>query len=197
MLLEKPEAVRSAPRRRSDNVLPSALLSQTELLAIFDPNRERAEDKYLDLYHKLVRYFAWNRKFEPEDLAQEALKRGLNRLQQGQKITVQNPESYFFGVARNLLRESWNTQANEPLEDHVPAPVLPLFRNLNREEQAVFLTECLRNLPENELEMLMAYTQGEGEAWARKAGLQPTTLRSRIHRIRKRLENLALAKGAA
>ena len=190
MRLDKAGALRSEKlKRAADSVLPR-VLSRAELLMVLDPDPSRAEDRYADLYHKLVRYFRWNRLSEPEDLAQEAVKRGLARLQQGQTITAENPESYFFGVARNLLREGWNARAEVPwAEEQVPPP-LPLFRNLVREEQIVFLAECTRDLSCRELEMLMAYMAGEGESWARKAGMQPATLRSRIHRLRKRLEAL-------
>jgi len=169
----------------------AVILSRDDLLAIFDSNPGRAEDKYLALYRKLVRYFAWKRQSDPEDLAQEALKRGLNRLQCGQRITTDNPESYFFGVARNLVREGWATMAEEQLDLHKPGPFLSSFRNLHRVEQRIFLAECLGGLPEDESAMLMAYAQGEGLAWTQKTGLPPATLRSRIHRLRKRLETLA------
>jgi DNA-directed RNA polymerase specialized sigma24 family protein len=146
------------------------------------------------LFHKLTRYFEWNRKTDPEDLAQEALRRGLNRLQQGQKITAENPESYFFGIARNLIREGWNSRPEEELAAQEQKAVPSSFHNLHLAEQLVFLKECLRELTKKDLQMLLAYVDGDGEAWARKTGMPPATMRSRIHRIRKRLEKLAMFK---
>jgi RNA polymerase sigma factor (sigma-70 family) len=174
--------------------LQPATLSRSQLLAVFDANAGRAEEKYLELFHKLVRYFEWNRRSDPEDLAQEALKRGLKRLQQGQKITAENPDSYFFGVARNLIREGWNSRSEEELPEHERQAAPPSFHNLHRAEQLVFLKECLRELSRDDLHMLMAYVDGEGEAWARKAGMPRPTMRSRVHRIRKRLEKVALSR---
>jgi DNA-directed RNA polymerase specialized sigma24 family protein len=165
--------------------------SRTALLAIFDSNQDRAEEKYHQLYEKLVRYFAWNRSSEPEDMAQEALKRGLTRLREGKQITAENPESYFFGIARNIVRESWNALKEKPYLGQVQERDLPLFCNLNRGEQVVFLKECLRGLSRDDVEMLIAYLQGNGKTWAREAGLRLSTLRSRVHRARKRLELLA------
>jgi DNA-directed RNA polymerase specialized sigma24 family protein len=175
---------------------PSApiLLSRSELLAIFDPNPAHAEEKYQELYQKLVLYFEWNRRPDPQDLAQETFRRGFTRLQQGQTITAEKPESYFYGIARNLVREGWSARFIEQLGDLEPFPAPATFHNLTREEQLVFLKECLRDLPKNELGMLVAYLEGEGEAWARKAGILPATLRTRVHRIRKRLERLAISK---
>lgn len=174
--------------------LQPVALSRSQLLAIFDANAERAEEKYVELFHKLSRYFEWNRRSDAEDLAQEALRRGLNRLQQGQKITAENPESYFFGIARNLIRESWNLRPEEELATDKQKPVPSSFHNLHRAEQLVFLKECLRELTKRDLQMLLAYVDGDGDAWARKTGMPPATMRSRIHRIRKRLEKLAMFK---
>jgi len=169
-------------------------LSQTQLLAILDPDPGRAEARYVELHQKLVRYFEWNRAAEPEDMAQEALMRGFARLQEGQKITTDDAAGYFVGIARNLVREGWIARKDESLGDQQPLAAQPLFRNLNPSEQVVFLRQCLRDLPENDFEMLMAYVEGNGEAWGRKVGLEPGTLRLRIHRLRKRLENMARTK---
>ena len=170
------------------------MLTRSQLLAVFDPDPKRAEARYLELHQKLVRYFEWNQVAEPEDLAQEALKRGFTRLQEGQKITTDDPAGYFFGIARNLVREGWSIRKTEPLEDQ-PLPIAqPSFRSLNPSEQLVFLRQCLRNLPKDDVEMLIAYVEGNGEAWGRKVGLEPGALRLRIHRLRKRLESLASDK---
>jgi len=170
-------------------------LSRIELLTVLDPDPGQAEAKYIDLHQKLVRYFEWNRSAEPEDMAQEALKRGFTRLHEGQKITTDNPAAYFFGIARNLVREGWSLRRTEQLpqqlEDHPLFTVKPSFQTLNPSEQAVFLQQCLRGLPKDEFEMLMAYVEGNGEAWGQKAGVEPGALRLRIHRLRKRLEKLA------
>jgi DNA-directed RNA polymerase specialized sigma24 family protein len=170
------------------------LMSRSELLAVFDPDPAHAEEKYLELRQKLVQYFEWNRRPDPQDLAQETFRRGFTRLQQGQKITAEKPENYFYGIARNLIREGWSARVIEQLGDQEPLPAAATFHNLAREEQLVFLKECLRDLPKNELRMLVAYLDGEGEAWARKAGIPAATLRTRVHRIRKRLERLAISR---
>jgi DNA-directed RNA polymerase specialized sigma24 family protein len=169
-------------------------LSQNQLLAVFDSDPKRAEERYRELHQKLVRYFEWNQAADPEDMAQEALKRGITRLQEGQRITTDDPAGYFFGIARNLVREGWNARKTEPLEDQPLPSAQPSFRSLNPSEQAIFLRQCLRTLPKDDMEMLIAYVEGNGEAWGQRAGLEPGALRLRIHRLRKRLESLAGAK---
>jgi DNA-directed RNA polymerase specialized sigma24 family protein len=170
-------------------------LSRSELLAILDSDPARAEEKYRELYQKLARYFEWNRQTDPEDLAQEALKRGFGRLQEGQKITVDDPAGYFFGIARNLLRERGNSRKTEELDDDQLARSQPLFHGLAMHEQLVFLKECLRKLPGEDVSLLSAYVEGESEAWGKNAGVSPGTVRMRIHRIRKRLEELMNVRG--
>jgi DNA-directed RNA polymerase specialized sigma24 family protein len=170
------------------------MLSQSQLLAVFDPDPKRAEERYLELHQKLVRYFEWNRAAEPDDMAQEALKRGFARLQEGQTITAQDPAGYFFGIARNLVREGWSVRKTEQLEDQPLLAAQPSFRRLNPSEQAIFLRQCLYTLPKDDREMLIAYVEGNGDAWGRKAGLEPGALRLRIHRLRKKFEAMADAR---
>lgn len=167
------------------------MLSQTELLSIFDSDPSRAEEKYQDLYNNLVRYFQWNQKEEPADLAQEALRRGIARLHQGQKITISDPAGYFFGIARNLVRETWKTRPQEQLQDEEFPEVRSSSHDLNPAEQRIFLKECLSHLSREELGMLLAYVDGNTEDWGQKAGVSPVALRIRVHRLRKRLEKLA------
>src|SRR5262249_1229567 len=165
-------------------------LSTNDLLVIFDSDPERAGDKYIELYQNLVRYFEWNRKADAEDLAQETLKRGFSRLQGGQKITTTEPAAYFFGIARNLVREEWRARKHDQFDtDDQPSSPSP-FHNLDAAEQRVLLKECIRELSQEEFAMLLAYLEGDGDSLAQKTGLQPGTLRLRIHRIRKRLEKL-------
>lgn len=164
------------------------------MLAILDSHPDRAEEKYLELFETLVKFFEWNRNLDPEDMAQETLRRGFARFQDGQKITIEDPAGYFFGIARNLIRENWRAPQVEQLEDQEPPRAEPSFRNLTRGEQLVFLRECLAKLPKDEFELLVAYVEGEGEAWAQQAGLPLGAMRMRIHRIRKRLEDMAQPK---
>lgn len=168
----------------------SSCCTARDLLVIFDLNPHQAEARYRNLYQKLVRYFAWNRKVDAEDLAQETLKRTLIKLQQGTKITTDNPEGYFFGVARNLLRESRGRGREEQLRDSLPELHLAAAIYTNLQEQRIFLQQCLRGLRKHEVDMLVAYMEGRGEAWARETGLQPASVRSRIHRLRRRFERL-------
>jgi RNA polymerase sigma factor (sigma-70 family) len=165
-------------------------LSASDLLAIFDPDPARAGGKYIELYQNLVRYFQWNQKSDAEDLAQETFRRGFNRLQGGQQITTQEPAGYFFGIARNLVREEWKARKFDRLEAEDQFPSANSFLRLDTAEQRILLKECIGKLSRGEFEMLLEYFEGDVQALAEKIGVQPGALRLRIHRVRKRLEKL-------
>lgn len=186
--------VTCALRGETSTGAKSVGLPQTTLLAVFSADHDRAKEKYWTFYQKLVRYFGWNRTADPEDLAQEVFLRGWRRLRQGQQITVENLENYFFGIARNLVRESWRILREEEFAGQAAEPDPCLFRALNRMEQLVFLKECLHDLAQGDVELIIAYLGGHGDEWARQAGMRPSTVRSRVHRARKRLEHLAVPK---
>jgi len=166
-------------------------LPSSEWLRLLDSDPTAASDKYSELCRGLVRYFEWNRCLEPEDMAQETLLRGFRRLSEGATITVGDPRGYFWGIAYNVLREGWKPQREVSIEDRdFPVPDSD-FRRLSRAEQSIFLRECQDALPAHEKEMLIAYGEGRGAEWGGRNGIEPGTLRLRIHRVRQKLERFA------
>lgn len=163
-------------------------LPSSEWLTLLDSDPSAASDKYSELSRGLVRYFEWNRSFEPEDMAQETLLRGFRRLRDGASITIGDPRGYFWGIAYNVLREGWKPR-REVCIDGKDFPISDSeFRQLNRAEQSIFLRECLEALPAKEKEMLVAYAEGQGAEWGGRNGIEPGALRLRIHRLRQKLE---------
>lgn len=164
-------------------------LSQDDLLKILDPDPVAAEQKYLEVCLLLRRYFEWRQTPDPDDMVQETLRRVFERLQGGQKITTENPISYFMGFAQNLVREGWKVRKSEPLDEQLLSKSPPLFRTLNRAEQKIFLRECLRKLSNEDVELLAASLErGNIATWAEKQGLGFAAVRVRLYRIRKRLQ---------
>jgi DNA-directed RNA polymerase specialized sigma24 family protein len=168
-------------------------LPASEWLSLLDSDPTVASEKYSELSRGLVRYFEWNRCLEAEDEAQETLLRGFRRLREGASITVSDPRGYFWGIARNVLREGWKP----PREVSIDGRDFPLsdseFRQLNRAEQSIFLRECLEALPASEKDMLIAYAEGHGAEWGGRNRIEPGALRLRIHRLRQKLERQAAA----
>jgi DNA-directed RNA polymerase specialized sigma24 family protein len=163
----------------------------SEWLSLLDSDPPAASDKYSELSRGLVRYFEWNRCFEPEDMAQETLLRGFRRLREGASITIGDPRGYFWGIAYNVLREGWKPPREVSIEDRDFPVADSEFRRLNRAEQSIFLRECQDALDAKEKEMLIAYAEGRGAEWGGRNGIEPGALRLRIHRLRQRLERQA------
>ena len=166
----------------------AAPLSQSELLAILDPDVERAEGKYLELWQKLERFFEWKQASDPADLVQETMARALSNLQAGKTITTEDPARYFFGIAKNLIKEGWKPRRQEQLEDHEFSGEAATFLGLDRAEQNIYLKECLHELSQEDFDLLSAYIEGEAKEWGSARGLRPGTVRLRVYRIRKRIE---------
>ena len=74
-----------------------------KLLTSFDPDRESAGTKYLELRSNLIRFFEWRGSLFPEDQADETINRVARRITEGEE--VRDPTKYSVGVARMVLLE--------------------------------------------------------------------------------------------
>jgi RNA polymerase sigma factor (sigma-70 family) len=186
------------------------------LLAALDADRERAGEKYQAIRRRLVKFFEWRRCPSPEDFADETIDRVGRRVAQGEQIQASDPGSYFYGVARNVLRESWRRSRrheDEPLAAR-PEPTDDPARR-ERDEQAAregerrlaCLEGCLERLAPESRRLLLEYYEGEKgpriarrQALADQLGIAPNALRIRVHRLRERLEpcvRACLSQGSA
>lgn len=167
------------------------------LLAALDPDRERAGALYEGLRARLIRFFAWRGAEGAEDLADRTIDRVSRKFSEGETIREADPSAYFYGVARNILRERWTERARErsrqPLVPFPPAPA--------PEERAVFerrlacLDRCLAALPARSRELVLAYYEGRRRvridarrALAEARGIPVNALRIRVCRLRLHLE---------
>lgn len=169
------------------------------LLLLFDADRERAGEKYEAVHARLVRIFEWRGCTSPESLADEAMDRVSRRLEQGERIRAADPVAYFYGVARNVLKEYWTDQRKETAirmsgallrEQTVLAP-----EQAERELRLECLDRCLAKLPGASRRLIERYYRSsasekiaERAALAQSLGVTPGTLRIRAHRIRRLLE---------
>src|SRR5215471_18471707 len=85
-------------------------------LAILDPDPVRAEALFRELRTQLVRFLEWQKCQDPEDAAQEALARGFKRIAEGADTSASGARSYFFGIAKNLVKEGWKSRKEELLD---------------------------------------------------------------------------------
>jgi len=83
------------------------------LLGLLDSDRDRAGERYELIRTQLVRIFEWRGCPYPESLADETIDRVGRRLEQGEQIRAADPALYFYGVARNVLKEYWTERRRE------------------------------------------------------------------------------------
>lgn len=175
------------------------------LLVSLDPDPERAGARYEHLRHALITFFECRGSSIPEELTDDTMNRVARRLSEGQRIEVGNPASYFYGVARNVLREYWESRSRGPdsLEGLPAAARAPDPHRLHeqwserllKERRLDALERCLDALSATEQELIRDYYQGETSAriqarrrLAGRLGIALNALRIRALRIRVRLE---------
>jgi RNA polymerase sigma factor (sigma-70 family) len=171
------------------------------LLAYLDPDRDRAGEKYEEIRHRLVKLFECRGVVPPEEPADETIDRVARRLAEGEQIRSSSPGAYFYGVARNVLRERWAHQ-----REHPAGPNLRRLPNLPAPEpgddleaaegRATCLERCLATLPPETRRLVLGYYRQAAGArkikgrkeLAAELGISTNTLWVRAHRARSRLE---------
>jgi RNA polymerase sigma factor (sigma-70 family) len=175
------------------------------LLARLHPDRERAGHEYEAIRSKLVMFFEWRGWTAADELADETIDRVSRRLGQGEQIQGRDPFLYFHGVAKNVLREAWQTARQQKRRRyttgvlHRPADGRPgdaddVEEAHEFEKRLQCLERCLEHLEVEDRTLIQRYYRGQGGARietrrliAKELGIPLNALRIRIHRIRARL----------
>lgn len=176
------------------------------LLGALAADRDTAASRYEAIRARLLKFFECRGCPIPEDLADDTINRVARRLYEGRQIWTSEPASYFYGVARNVLREYWASPERgfERLDALPPLahPQTDGRRHLEAESERLYaerrldwLIACLDQLPAESRELILDYYRGDrGERirhrqqLAERLGIPPNALRIRAHRIRERLE---------
>jgi hypothetical protein len=74
------------------------------LLAWLDPDREQSARKYESIRRTLIKIFTWRNVSDAEDLADETINRVAQRVNEVKPYYSGDPALYFYGVAKNLLK---------------------------------------------------------------------------------------------
>lgn len=185
-----------------DNSLTSA--SFDSLLAQLGPDRESAARAYVELRRALFIFFAARGVASPDEMTDETINRVARRLSEGKLITTESPSNYFYGVARNVWRESL-AKGNVliPLSDGDPTggaqatPYDLLIGTSERIETEIrheCLEKCLGRLDPEDRKLIVSYYQFSGgdkienrKRLAERQGLSNNTLRQKVARLRSRL----------
>lgn len=164
-----------------------------KLLAGFDPNPERAGAKYESIRTALLKFFDWQGAFFPEELADETFNRVARKLDEGAEL--QDPATYCHGVARLVLLESRKRAENRhvELDETIEIPAKP--ETDAADERQISFERCLNELPIESRQLVLRYYQSDKrqkidgrQTLATQLGIPLNALRSRVQRIRDRLE---------
>ena len=168
-----------------------------EILAWLADDRETAGTMYVQLRHDLTKIFVWNRCFDPEGLTDEVIDRVAKKVHQLRQTYEGDPRLFFYGVARNLIKEYFKAvKARVSLDDADlqtnPSSQMEDATAAKREE---CLQLCLRRLTDQERDLIVTYYSKEKRAkiehrmeMARQLGTSTQNLRVRVYRLRAALE---------
>jgi len=179
-----------APRR--EWVLTGEALDR--LLSCLDPNPDLAGRKYESIRQKLVKIFDWRGARFPEDCADETINRVVRKLEQGQEI--RDIPTYCQGVARLVFLEALKKAENRQvsLDELKTMPADPISQDDNSAQRSCFI-RCLNELPIESRKVILQYYEDERrvkinnrQAMADQLGIPLNALRSRVQRIRNKIE---------
>jgi RNA polymerase sigma factor (sigma-70 family) len=167
-----------------------------EILAWLHPDRDQAGDIYVQLRHDLTKIFTWNRCADPDGLTDEVFDRVARKVHDVRPTFEGEPKLYFYGVARNLLKESpKRVKRQVSLEDtELRAPDTSMGDETARMREEC-LDSCLQDLDPEKKELILSYYTRDKQAkidyrseMARKLGISVETLRVRVYRLRGTIE---------
>lgn len=164
------------------------------LLACLDEDRERAGEMYVNIRARLVKFFEWRGSETPDDNADETINRVTRKVYEGESI--QNVQSYFYGVARMLFMETLKEQQKQRQAlDHLSPPIQFLEDRTDEEARIACFESCLNRLPDENRRLIVSYYEEDRrakierrKALAEQLKIPLNALRIRVHRIRMQLE---------
>lgn len=181
------------------------------LLRWLDEDREEAGKAYENIRAGLMKFFECHGCPYYEEYADEVFQRAARKISEGAATRPEKPYSYFLGIARNRLREYWQSrdskavalEALSPLHQTAPDVEKLAEQELNRrivDREVECLEECLQTLPADVRELFTEYYRDRRRAridnrasLAERLGIAVNALRIRIHRIGTKLERCVRA----
>ena len=168
-----------------------------EILAWLNPDREIAANIYVQLRRDLEKVFLWNRCSDPEGMTDEVMDRVAKKVHQLRESFEGDPRLFFYGVARNLIKENprrTKTEVALPDAELPSQPTTEIEEAVDMREEC--LNTCLQRLSKEKRELILAYYANEKRAkidhrteLAQQLGTSIETLRVRAYRIRNALED--------
>lgn len=178
-----------------DSAIPPE--SFEEILAWLNPDRDVAGSIYVQLRDDLTKLFNWQRCPDPEGSTDEVFDRVAKKVHQLRQTYVGDPKLYFYGVARNIIKElPKKIRTQTSLQGTEPA--LDPRRETEQETAAMredCLRSCLQRLSQDKRDLILAYYARDKQAkidhrteMAQRLEISVETLRVKAYRIRGKLE---------
>lgn len=179
------------------------------LLGLLDTDSGRAAEKYESIRLHLIKIFESRGGNPSRELADEVINRVVRKLEAGEVIFPETLTNYFFGIARNVLREHLRgpeqhlpamdaAQVAEPAAEAADKWMAADFAS-QQDREMDCLEKCLEKFPPEIVQLIVAYYDWpEGnkissrKRLAARLGITLNSLRIRAHRIRDELEKCAV-----
>jgi hypothetical protein len=169
-----------------------------KLLRWLDPDRDKAGEKLARIQARLIAIFSSRGCLDPESLADKTTNVVIGKTDWLLANYVGDPALYFYGVAKNVYRESLKPARS------IPPPPPPDPEPPELEDVCEYLDECLNKLSPRDRDTAVRYHEGEkGERienrkkLAAELKISPNALRIRVchlhGRLRKCIERLQRA----
>lgn len=161
-------------------------------LMALDPERDRAGAKYEQMRISLIKFFAWRGVVDPEELADEAISRLVQKIE---TLDVNyDINRYVYVIAAKIFREYRRHVAVESrfVFDETRLVENEVDNALEKKHEC--LDRCLKELPPESRDLILRYYEKERGAkidhrklLAQQFGLTTNSLRVKVHRIRSQL----------
>jgi len=166
------------------------------LLFRLDPDVDRAALEYEQLRRTLVKFFDWRGGWPPDECADETLDRLARKLEE---VVVDNIRQYARGIARLVLlerRRHHDASLTDTAANQIAArAAAPSDDPDDTERLRDCFERCLDGFPDSSRALVVDYYSGERTSkinnrrrLASTLGLSDNALRSRVQRLRDRLE---------
>ena len=166
------------------------------LLRWLDENPQRAEERYLELHHRLTTFFINRGAANAEELADETFNQATGPLPKLQQTYEGDPARYLFKIAQRLWSK---TNQERQKQTELAATKTPNWLQPPASEQiereAACLEACLQTLSPEQRDLIRRYYQEDKSSkidqrkqLAEDLGISAVALRLRARRIRQELQ---------
>jgi DNA-directed RNA polymerase specialized sigma24 family protein len=183
------------PRQDARTEVSETALKRLMSRLAHDP--DVAGERYEELRRTLIRFFKWRGAWAPEDCADQALDRLARKLEEGEEIA--DVRAFAYGIARLvLLEQSRHAHARHvALDDSLAAPAAAPD-SMTNVGLLDCVERCLDELAADARALILRYYMEERRskidhraAMAQELGVTASALRSRVQRLRDRVERCA------